>query len=94
MDNIFKMVYKLAVTDNPRVLYDVLFAIAELCSEFSPDLQQTHGREILKLITVVMSHPLPKLKLCGLQSISNFCTNLKENPEALAPLIEYVEQLM
>lgn len=94
MSNIFKMVYRLASTPNPRVLYDVVFALAELCSEFSPDLQTNHGRDILLLIVTTLNHPLEKLRLCALQSISNYCTNIKEQPAALAPLLENLGQLM
>lgn len=94
MSNIFKMVYRLAITTDPRVLYDVVFALAELCSEFSPELQQHHGREIIQLIISTLGHPMDKLRLCALQSITNFCTNIKGHPEALAPLLERLGELM
>lgn len=91
--NIFRMVYRLAGTPHPRVLYDVIFVLAELSSEFAPDFQQHYGRDMLQLTITSLSHPIEKVRLCALQSITNFCTNIKDQPNALAPLVECLSQI-
>lgn len=58
---------------HPKVRYSAMNCIAQLCTDFCPDVQEKFGEAIVRLIIQGMSDPVPRVQHISAASVINFC---------------------
>lgn len=94
LPQIVAMIQTQQTNTHPRIQYDVLTAYSFLCSEFTPDIQNNHGNEILSTILVNIESTNLKLKYRSVSAIINFCKDIIEGEEDCKVIHVYADRLL
>lgn len=77
LDGIVNFVIPGFQSDDPRVVYATITAVALLCNEYSPDIQQKYHKEILEnFLKIMKDDRYLKLQKQATSALVNFCQGI------------------
>lgn len=83
-----------ATSENPRIIYDLLFVYACLCKDFSPDIQTTHHATLMTVIMKGLKNNLTKVQFRAVQAVVDFARPLLECEEERAIMTNYTPVIL